>query len=63
MEQHRMNDHFNTELGQQLSVLYTTSDDRVFIRYTEAHLHRLGSLDANTVPLKDQTITEWYPEH
>ena len=62
MNQEQANKIFNTSLGQQIDMFYCTSDDRVFIRDTEADLHTKGLLDANTLPLEDKTITEWYPD-
>jgi hypothetical protein len=63
MTQQQINECFESDLGQQLDVLYSTSDDRVFIRYyEEAVAHTEGRLDDNTQPLLDKTIIEWYPE-
>ena len=63
MTQAIINSYFNTQLGQQLSELYTTSDDRIFIRHEEAEQHALGQLYPDTEPLDNKTITEWYPEY
>lgn len=60
MTQEEINKYFKTSLGEQCDELYSTSDDRVFIRFTEADLHRQGKLDENTKPLEDQTIQIWY---
>lgn len=62
MTQEKANEIFNSELGQQLDVIYVTSDDRAFIRHEEALKHTNGELDANTLPLDDKSIVEWYPE-
>jgi hypothetical protein len=62
MTQEKANQIFSTSLGQQLDVIYVTSDDRAFIRYSEAVLHFEGKLDPNTEPLADKTVTEWFPE-
>jgi len=62
MIQERVNEIFNTELGQQLSEIFVTSDDRVFIRHGEALKHTNGELDDNTLPLVDKSIIEWCPE-
>ena len=59
MNRKEINEVFCTELGQQLNELYTTSDDRVFIRLTEAISHTEGKLDENTQPLSDTTIKMW----
>ena len=56
MIQERVNEIFNTELGQQLSEIFVTSDDRVFIRHGEALKHTNGELDDNTLPLVDKSI-------
>jgi hypothetical protein len=60
MTQEKANKIFATELGQQLNVIYVTSDDQPFIRYEEAVLHtqknKLLNIDVDT------SITEWYPE-
>lgn len=60
MTRKEINEIFCTELGQQLNEVYTTSDDRVFIRMKEATLHIEGKLDDNTLPLPDTTIKMWY---
>lgn len=62
MTQELANKIFNTDLGQQLDSIFSTSDDRVFIRFKEALKHINGQLDENTIPLLDKTITEWFPE-
>jgi len=62
MTQEKANKIFETELGQQLNVIYVTSDDRAFIRYEEAFEHSNGELDTNTNTLSDKTITEWYSD-
>lgn len=61
MTQEKADSIFNTSLGQQIDVIYVTSDDRMFIRWEEADKHRNGFLETDTKPLADQTITEWYP--
>ena len=53
---------FQTNLGQQCTELFTTSDGRVFIRLEEAIKHRDGLLDKNTMPLVDKKILEWFEE-
>jgi uncharacterized protein YbaR (Trm112 family) len=53
---------FKSGLGQQCEELYSTSDNRVFIRFEEADKHTLGALNPNTQPLMDQTIREWFRE-
>lgn len=60
MTQDKANKIFKSDLGQQLDEIFSTSDDRVFIRYDEAVLHTNGSLDMFTEPLKDKTILTWY---
>lgn len=60
MTQEKANRIFATELGQQLNVIYVTSDDYPFIRYEEALLHVEAMQVSN--PDFDDTITEWYPE-
>jgi hypothetical protein len=62
MTQEKINKFFESSLGQQCNELYSTSDDRVFIRYGEAMRHSEGKLDPDTKPLDDKTIIEWYPE-
>jgi hypothetical protein len=56
MTQEQANKIFETDLGQQLDVIYVTSDDAIFIRHWEAVQHK------HSKDLKDQTITEFYPE-
>ena len=63
MTQEKASKIFESELGQQLDVIYVTSDDRVFVRYEEALKHSNGELDpAFPNPLSDKKIEEWYPE-
>lgn len=62
MTQEKANQIFKSDLGQQLDVIYVTSDDKPFVRYEEALKHANGELVANTKPLADKTITEWYPD-
>lgn len=62
MTQQEINTYFASSLGQQCNVLFSTSDNRVFINYHEAHLHIEGKLDPNTKPLIDKTIIDWFPE-
>jgi len=63
MTQEKANKIFETELGQQLSVIYVTSDDQAFIRREEALLHTNELLNADPENFVDTTITEWYPEN
>lgn len=63
MTQERANKIFNTSLGQQLDVIYVTSDDKCLLRHEEALRHVNGELDPGSKPLEDKTITEWYPEY
>lgn len=60
MTQEKANEIFEGDLGRQLSVIYSTADGRVFIRYEEARKHTLGQLDEGTQPLEDKTIKDWY---
>lgn len=62
MTQEKANKIFATELGQQLDVIYVTSDDQVFIRYEEAVLHTNELLNADPENFVDTSITEWYSE-
>jgi hypothetical protein len=62
MTQEKANKIFATELGQQLSVIYVTSDDQPFIRHEEAALHTNELLNADPENFVDTSITEWYPE-
>ena len=61
MTQEKANKIFATELGQQLNVIYVTSDDHVFIRHEEGISHINDLLNSNTENFVDTTITEWYP--
>ena len=56
MTQEKANKIFETELGQQLDVIYVTSDDKPFIRFEEAVIHA-GKLLNN-----DVSISEFYKE-
>ena len=62
MTQEKVNKIFATELGQQLNVIYVTSDDQAFIRYKEAALHTNELLNAEPEIFVDTSITEWYLE-
>ena len=62
MTQEKANRIFETDLGQQLNVIYVTSDDRSFIRYEEAVIHTNMLLNADPENFVDTRITEWYPE-
>ncbi len=62
MTQEKANKIFATELGQQLNVIYVTSDDQPFIRYEEAQFHTNEMLNGDFENFVDTTITEWYPE-
>ena len=57
MTQEKIDLIFETGLGQQCDVLYTTPDDQVFIRYEEALDYcRLRNLEIDK-------IEEWYPSY
>ncbi len=60
MTQEQANKLFNSPLGQQLDVIYSTSDDRVFIRYEEAISHTQGMLDGGSKPLENTEVLPWY---
>lgn len=63
MTQEKANKIFETELGQQLLSFYATSDDRVFIRYSEAVAHTNDMINAvGGQEYVDTEITEWFPE-
>ena len=47
MTQEIINKYFESSLGQQCDCLFTTSDDRVFIREEEAILHTDGKLETS----------------
>jgi hypothetical protein len=56
MTQEKINKCFNTPLGEQCDVLYTTADDKIFIRHEEAVKHSTdNNLDVNA-------IAEWFRE-
>jgi len=61
LTQEKLNNIF--EQWPELNSIYSTSDDRLFIRYEEAILHTEGKLDENTLPLNDKAITEWFEEY
>jgi hypothetical protein len=56
MTQKEANKIFSSELGQQLSEIYVTHDDRVFIRYEEARDYSIEN-DLNIFK-----IQKWYNE-
>jgi hypothetical protein len=57
MTQEKINEFFDTDLGQQCHSLFVTSDDAVFIRYDEAMAHVLIKGLGEKAPI------EWFPEH
>ena len=59
MTQEKINRVFETPLGEQLTSVFVTSDDRVFIRWSEANDYVHGRLEESQ-PLADKTITEWF---
>ena len=63
MTQEKANKIFSTDLGQQLNVIYVTSDDKPFIRYEEAVFYTNELLNAEPENFVDTSITEWYPEN
>ena len=54
MTQEIINKYFNTGIGEQCTVLFSTSDDRVFIRIEDAEFHVLD------MELEDAAIQDWY---
>lgn len=62
MTQEQANKIFDTDLGQQLDVIYVTSDDKPFIRLEEAQKHVMGIIFPFK-ELEDKTITEFYPKY
>lgn len=62
MTQEIIDRYFNTSLGEQCDVLYSTSDDRVFIRHEEAIKYTNGKLEEPFVLLEDKNIISWYKE-
>ena len=63
MTQEKANRIFDSDLGQQLLSFYSTSDDRVFIRYEEAVQHTNDMRNAvGDQQYVDTTITEWFPD-
>jgi hypothetical protein len=59
MTQEKADRIFAGELGQQLSVIYVTTDDAVFIRREEALNHCRNVLKISE---DECSITEWYPQ-
>ena len=60
MTQELINKLFDTDIGLQVLEMYSTSDDRVFIRRDEAIAHAKGELEANSKPLDNQIIHIWH---
>ncbi len=58
MTQEKINNYFQSELGQQCNSLFTTPDDMVFIRRSEAEEHLKTMLVGNI----KEPITEWFEE-
>jgi len=59
MTQEQINKIFQTPLGEECILLYTTSDDAVFIRRQDAIFHTNEMMNANPESFVDTTITEW----
>ena len=57
MTQEIINKYFNTGIGEQCTVLFSTSDDRVFIRIEDAEFHVLD------MELQDAAIQDWYNDN
>lgn len=55
MTQELINKYFQGELGQQCDSLFTTVDDRCFIRYEEAAKHAES--------LFNEEVTQWWEEY
>ena len=60
MTKEKVNEIFKTDIGIQLDVIYVTSDDKVFIRQSEALLHTNDMLNGDPENFVHTTITEWY---
>lgn len=60
MTQEKADKIFTTELGQQLNVIYVTSDDTPFIRMSEAEDYCHDILEEGEDATK-YSINEWYP--
>jgi hypothetical protein len=56
MTQSKANEIFKTQIGEQLDIIYTTSDDRAFVRHGEAITH------IQTEELEDEKVETWFPE-
>lgn len=56
MTQELINRYFQSPLGQQCNSLFSTPDDRVFIRYEEAKQHCIDN------SLNRMKILEWFEE-
>ncbi len=56
MDQDEANRIFETDLGRQLDIIYSTPDGRVFIREEEALNHIRDFINSG------DGITEWFPE-
>lgn len=61
MTQEIINQFFNSNLGQQCTELFSTSDDMVFIRQDEADFHA-STLEDSTYKVWYNTNEEFYPE-
>lgn len=61
MTQEIANNIFASELGQQLSEIFVTSDDKPFIRRHEAVTYAHNTLKEEGDP-SEYKITVWYPE-
>jgi len=54
---------FNSELGQQVDSIYSTSDERLFIRLSEAKLHTNDLINSvGDMEFVDTSILMWVEE-
>jgi hypothetical protein len=55
----QIKEYFESELGSQLDTLYSTSDNRIFVKLSEAISHSKGHLDGDKYRLPDPEIRVW----
>ena len=63
MTQEKIDKVFEWNLGLQLLSIFSTSDDRLFIRKSEALQHTNDMINSNPQELVDTTIIEWFPSN
>jgi hypothetical protein len=63
MTQDKANKIFETQIGEQLEMIYVTSDDKAFVRHGEAIMHTNDMLNGDPEKSVDTTVETWFREY